>query len=284
MEPSTAENRENTSRSQDTDTELRDDPSKSSAGLQVVDTGSDYSKATLTEPTTRGYIHIGAAVRPYTLPLTPFMPTGRRKAELIGRLKELGRQLELLDVVKTVTIFEAVALPPLHRLPYIRERADSLHLARFDVTVLIETTSPTATRDVQGTPTYQTLVDVIRREATDVHATAARNAKRIGDVDKTRPGLFIFNHFVAEDAAVMRELFDYLAGGYVTETGLDNSTLLVPLEDENADYVAINNARWDVGVARFLWQELTNKSLRNYVQTNLKANQVGAMPVLYRLA
>ena len=31
----------------------------------------------------------------------------------------------------------------------------------------------------------------------------ARNVRRIGDVDTTRQGLFLFNHFAAGDPAVM---------------------------------------------------------------------------------
>lgn len=123
----------------------------------------------------------------------------------------------------------------------------------------------------------------------DVHKTSGlvgqpETRSVSGDVDKTRDGLFIFNHFVADDPDVLLELFDHLAGGYVAETGLDNSTLLVPLDDEEADFVATNNARWDISRFRFLWRELTNRSLRKYVQTNLKANRAGAMPVLYQLA
>jgi hypothetical protein len=68
------------------------------------------------------------------------------------------------------------------------------------------------------------------------------------------------------------------------ETGLDNSTLLVPLEGERSDYLAINNARWEESLPRFLWRQFSRKSFRTYVLANLEANCVGAMPVLYRLA
>lgn len=251
--------------------------------LQLVNAESGYSKATFIEPSSLGYIHIGAAVRPRSLPFT-LLPTGREKAELIGRLKELSRQLKQLEAVETATVFEAVGLPPLHRLPYIKERTDSLHLARFDIAVLIETSSPAAARDVQKTSAYQALMNAVQSKATDVHVMAARNDKRVGDVDKTSDGLFIFNHFVADDADVLLELFEYLAGWYATETGLDNSTLLVPLDEENADYVAVNNARWDHSLLGFLWKQLSKKSFRNYVLANLTANNAGAMPVLYRIA
>lgn len=68
---------------------------------------------------------------------------------------------------------------------------------------------------------------------------------------------------------MLLEVFDHLAEGYVTETGFDNSTLLVPLDDEDADFDAINNARWDIGRFCFLWREMTNPGLRKYVQANL---------------
>ena len=44
----------------------------------------------------------------------------------------------------------------------------------------------------------------------------------------------------------------YLAGRYQAETGLDNSTLLKPLEGEYSDYVLIKHARWDGNLALFM--------------------------------
>ncbi len=317
MDPSTPDARQPDRHSQRTESEPEPDSGESSTDQHTVITrnrrflvssqakpdniaDSTYSKAEFIEPTSLGYIHIGAEVQPPSLPIT-LLPAGGEKATLLRRLKQCARQLEQLDAVETATVFKAVILPPFHRFPYIKEHTDSLRLARFDIAVLIETRSTAAVPDVQDTEAYGTLVGTIRSEATQMHITAARNEKRIadvaerssaanqkseisGDVDKSQDGLFIFNHFVADDATVMLELFDYLAGGYVAETDLDNSTLLVPFNDEDADYVAINNARWDISRLRFLWQELTNPGLRSYVQTNLKANRAGAMPVLYRLA
>jgi hypothetical protein len=76
----------------------------------------------------------------------------------------------------------------------------------------------------------------------------------------------------------------YLAGQYQAETGLDNSTLLKPLEGEYSDYVLINHARWDGNLASFMARQLPKKSFRSYVLVNLKANRMAAMPVLCRLA
>ncbi len=69
---------------------------------------------------------------------------------------------------------------------------------------------------------------------------------------KTRLFSYI-NYFAAEDRDVALELWDYLADWYAVETGLNNSTLLEPID--KADYVFV-----------------------------LRANRVGVMPSLYRLA
>jgi hypothetical protein len=255
--------------------------------LQIVDPDTKYSKAKLIEPTTLGYIHLAAEVSPLPTPpqRLPFLPGARDKTELLGKLKLLGHRLQQLDSVGKVTVFEAVVIPPTSRLgSYLKEQEGSIRPARFDVVVLVETPSPEAALEVQESPTYLDLVGALEAEARNTHVTLARNAKRIGDVDAARDGLFLFNYFVAEDAGVMLELWDYLAGWYEKETGLDNSVLLVPLEDQEPGYVAINHARWDVGLPRLLFRQLSKRSFGSYVLANLEANRVGAMPILYKVA
>jgi hypothetical protein len=251
--------------------------------LKIDNPDPAYATVKLVEPATRGYIHVAAEVRPRRLPFLQRLPAGREKSALIGTLTELARQLEDLEAVEKVTIFAALAIAPA-RSPYLKERGDSIRVPRFDIVVLIETTSPAVIREVQSTPLFEALLDALRSQAKRLHIMAARNAKRVGDVDKTRQGVFLFNYFVADDARVMLQLWDYLAGWYAVETGLDNSTLLVPLEGERSDYLAINNARWDESLPRFLWRQFSKKSFRTYVLANLEANRVGAMPILYRLA
>ena len=124
----------------------------------------------------------------------------------------------------------------------------------------------------------------MRSTARRLHIIAGRNAKRFGAADTSRTGVFLFNYFVADDADVMLQLWDYLAGWYAVETGLTNSTLLVPLDGERSDYLAINHARWDGSLPRVLFAQLSKRSFRTYVLANLEVNGVGAMPVLYRRA
>jgi hypothetical protein len=251
--------------------------------LKIVNAEPRYAPVTLVEPATRGYIHVAAEVRPRRLPFQQGLPAGREKVALLGRLTELARQLERLEAVETVTVYDALAIAPA-RSGYLRERRDLIRVARFDLVVLVETTSVAAIRDVQATDQYAALVEELQLHAKRLHVMAARNAKRIGDVDTSRDGLFLFNYFVADDAGVLLQLWDYLAGWYAAETGLDNSTLLVPLEGEHSDYLAINHARWDESLPRFLWQQVSTQSFRTYMLANIEVNRVGAMPALYRLA
>ena len=52
----------------------------------------------------------------------------------------------------------------------------------------------------------------LRTSARQMHVLVGRNTKRVGDVDETRLGTFLFNHFVAIDPVL--GLRDYMAGWY----------------------------------------------------------------------
>jgi hypothetical protein len=247
--------------------------------LTIVNTDPKYTAVKLIEPTTLGYIHIAAEVAPRRL---PFLPNGREKSALLRKLKELARQLERLDAVERATVFDAIAFAP--PSAYVQEQKGAVHVAHFDIVVLIETTELSTTRDVQTTPAYQALVGALNSNAKRMHIITARNVKHIGDVDRSKKGLFLFNYFVGDDSQVTLELWDFLADWYEVETGLATSVLLAPLEGEHSDYRIINYAQWEERLPRVLWRQLSKKSFRNYMLANLAANRVGAMAVMYRLA
>jgi hypothetical protein len=246
---------------------------------RIVNPDPKYQRAALIEPSTLGYLLITAEVQPRS---APFAPNSREKAALLTRLGEIAREIERLDPVEKVTIFDGIVFAPPNAA--VRERANAQSVPHFDIVVLIETLSPAAIREVRTTPAYLALVEVLERSARRIDVIAARNAKRINDVDKTRRGVFLFNYFYGDDPALVLRLWEQLAGWFVTETGLDNSTLLVPLEGERSDFVAINNARWDGSLLRLFLRQMTKQSFRTYVQANLDANDVGTLPMLYRLA
>ena len=256
--------------------------SRPRTGLRLVSAELGHGKAPLIEPTKHGYLYMAASVQPGLLPLA--LPSAERDT-LIAKLKALAQRLEDSPAVLRAITFRAIVLRPTGRFSaYLKDRAASIHPASYDVVVLIETTSPATAREVEAAPLYAKMLESMRT-ATDVVVTlTARNARRIGDVDTTRPGLFLFNHFVADDTAVMLQLWDYLAGWYVVETGLDNSVALVPADGRTSDYAIVNWARWDVSPLRHFWQQLSKESFWRFVTANLDANRAASMPIYHRLA
>jgi hypothetical protein len=242
----------------------------------LVNPQPKYQPVKLIEPPPLGYIHLAAAVA---------SPAGRiprpgsspRKTVLLTRLKDLTRQLANLPEVIRATVYRAILIPPPGG--YAEQ---ATHPARYDVAVLVETTTPEVIGEVQTSEPYKLLLEAVQDAATDLHIMAARCIKRVGDVDKTRQGLFLFNYFVAEDPKVALRLWEHLAGWYAVETGMDNSTLLAPIGD--ADYVFVNHLRWDYGLPRLMVRQFAKPSFYRYVLANLRANRTGSMPLLYRLA
>jgi hypothetical protein len=244
--------------------------------LKIVNPQPKYPPVKLIEPPPFGYIHVAAAVRP---PAGRLPRPGRspERTALISRLKPLALQLEGVDEVVRATVFEAVLVPP----PAGYARHIATHPARYDVVVLVETSSPEAIGDVQASEPYKLLLEAVEGATPDTHVMTARCTRCVGDVDKTRQGLFLFNYFVADDPKLALELWDHLAGWFVGATGLENSTVLEPIGD--SDYVFVNHARWDIGLRRFMLRTFAKPSFRRFVVTNQWVNRTGAMPVLYRL-
>jgi hypothetical protein len=242
--------------------------------LKIVNPRPKYRPPRLVEPPPMGYLHVAAAVEP-PAGRSPLPGRSARKAALLSRLTSLATELEDVDEVVRATVYRAVVVPP----PGGYAKQAAAHPARYDVVVLVETTSPGTIAAAQGSGPCKEILDALHEASSDLHTMAARCRKCIADVDKTRQGLFLFNYFVAEDKAVALELWDHLAGWYAAETGLDNSTLLDPIGD--ADYAFINHARWDQSLARFALYQFTKPSFRSYVLANLLVNRTGSMPVLY---
>jgi hypothetical protein len=242
----------------------------------LVNPQPKYQPVKLIEPPPLGYVHVAAAVEP---------PAGRiprpgsspGKKALLARLKDLARQLESLPEVVGATVYRGILIAP--PAGYARQ---ATHPARYDVAVLVETTTPAVIGEVQASEPYKLLLEAVHGAAKDLHVMAAHCIRRVGDVDKARQGLFLFNYFVAEDRQVALQVWDHLAGWYAVETGMDNSTLLAPIGD--ADYVFVNHLRWDYSLPQLLLRQFAKPSFRSYVLANLRANRTGSMPLLYRLA
>lgn len=236
--------------------------------LRLVNPDAKYAPPAFAPPPGWGYLHIAAAVAPPAG--TPFVRRDSRRAALLAQLKQLGAELETLEAVRSITVYRGVLIAPAERV------------ARFDVAVLIETTTIGGLDEVRAAEPYRRLLAAVSEQTSELHVMAARCLRSLGEVDRSRPGLFLFNHFACEDAEVAIELWEHLAGWYVCETGLDNSTLLTPISE--ADYVLVNHARWEMSLPRLAFEQFSKKTFRSYVTANLRANHTVAMPVLYRLA
>jgi hypothetical protein len=242
----------------------------------IVKAKPRYRPATLVEPPGFGYLLLSADVEPST-GRRPFPGTSATKTALLGRLKNAAAELARLDAVERATVYRTVLAPP--PAGYARTVEGP---ARFDVQVLAETTSPDEIAGVEATEAYTQLRKELDTEASRVDVMRARCVKCIADVDKSRPGLFLFNYFVAEDADVALRLWDHLTGWFMTETGIDNSTVLQPTD--RSQYTFVNHARWDYGVPRLWLRMFTKPSFWSFVQKNMNKNRTGSMPTLCRLA
>jgi hypothetical protein len=181
-----------------------------------------------------------------------------RRDEALEKLKTVAGQLEALDEVLRATVYRAVLIPPLEGAP------------RFEVMVLLETTSPEEISGVQTSEPYRQLdADFVM---------AARNTRRIGDTEQNLSGTFLFNHFTAEDPERALEAWESLTGWYTTKTGVDNSTLLRPIGE--APYAFVNYVRLPRRPVRFMLDQLTRPSFYTFVWPKLRANNMVAFPLL----
>lgn len=247
------------------------------AQLQVLDSAGTFPKAVLFEPNSFGYVLAGAVVdrRPpfgYTL-------ESRGKRRLLTELRAAVSDLRADPVVREAVALKALVRPP-GRGAFLKKRPH-VHIARYDVAVWVETDDPGSASQLLDSPAWRRVETLLRAASSDVHVVAGHNARRLGDVDHSRDGVFLINYFYADDADVNLAVWEYTAGWFQDQTSLDNSLLLVP--DSDTDYTIINHCRWDT--LRDILPALAFKpSFRRYVLAHFEANNTAATPILYRLA
>ena len=228
-----------------------------------------HPQATFTDPTPYGYLYAGFTVDP-----TRHAPVVRRseaRGKAITRIAALARRLDDLPQVVKATVFRAVFMPPIKGAP------------RFDIALLIRTTSPEVTGDVQAAEPYAQL-------GADSVITAY-NSRRIGATEPFAPdvtdagadaftsGSYLFNHFIAKDPDQATAAWESLTGWYLTRTGVDNSTLLRP--PDSAPYAIINYVRLPQSPPRFLLNQLLRPSFTTFVRATLREHGMAALPVFF---
>jgi hypothetical protein len=247
--------------------------------IKVVNEHLAAPKASLVEPKSSGFIHLAAEIDR----VWPFGigPVSRAKRDTVARATTLAGALEELDAVVSAKVLVARFIVP-GQAKRLDDRAD-VHPARFDLSVLIETVDGASAAELQSHDRYGQLVAALDAHSRYTHIVRASNACSLGEVDMSRDGVFLFNYFYADDPAVLIPVWEYTAGWFQAKTGLDNSTLLVPVEGEQSQYGIINNCRWDH------WHDILpalrfRPSFRKFVLANFYANGIVPMAILYRLA
>src|SRR5215217_1979458 len=137
--------------------------------------GARFPQVKLAEPLPSGFVHIAAEVDPRP----PFLPNSRKKRQLIACCKQWCRRLEGESEVLGAVVFDVFVATP-GRGEFLERRPGEVHVARFDLAVLIETTSPETAEALRSSPVYTTMERTIREEATFTHVITATNPRAWG--------------------------------------------------------------------------------------------------------
>lgn len=247
--------------------------------MKIVNQHLNYPKAQLMEPNKKGYIHIGVEVDHSPFPF--FLPDSSKKRELLQKAGELLEKISGMDGVSSASLFRAAMMPPAKQ-SFLDSIKGDIHVAKFDVAVLIETTDVESAKKISASEVVIELRKYMVNHSSFVHFAVFENARRIDEVDKEKGGIFLFNHFFAEDPAQLLDVWEYTAGWFTSNTALDNSTLLMPLKDQESRYGVINHCRWDK-LSAILPKLMFSRTLRLYVRDNFVVNKIASMPILYRV-
>ena len=230
-----------------------------------------------------GYIFIGAEVEaPH-----PFRKSPKKK-RLESQLKDKIEVLKNSPGVQRADLFSSFIIPPGSEegLRVLREKNIDIQPAKFDIVILIETASVDGIDGVQNDPILNGIEVLLKANAHRMYRTNAQNKLKIAEVDKNTNGVFLFNYFYCKDEETVLDVWKYTAGWWTAKANLTNSTPLSPFDQQGA-FSLINHCKWNH------WSQIIPililgklgliRGLNNFVLKNFTANEIVAMPVLYRL-
>lgn len=244
--------------------------------LNVIQNAGVFPKADLLAPNPFGYLVAGAVVD--RRPPFGYFVESRTKRRLLPALRAAAADLEAAPGVREAVVLKTLVRPP-GEGAFLKKRP-AVHRARYDVAVWVETEDPDGAALLPASEPWQRIERLLKAAATDIQIITGRNARRMGDVDHTRDGVFLINYFYADSTEVNLAVWEYTAGWFQDQTGLHNSILLTP--DSTTDYTVINHCRWD-RLREIMPAIIFKRSFRRYVLAHFEANNTAAMPILYRL-
>lgn len=248
--------------------------------LKIVNEHLTFKKVSLKETASSHYIHLVAEVDRSLFPF--FLSTSKKKKNMIEESKKWCAQLLENDCVIEANVFKASLIPP-GKGKLLKERIGKVQVAKYDFAILIETTSRQAVDEILKSREYTRITSKLNSISQLTHFITATNVRRIGSVNHHKQGVFLFNYFFADSLQQNIGVWEYTAGWFEQETDLDNSTVLLPTDQQQSKYTIINHCRWDKMVD-ILPSLIFKKTFQSYVLDNFYANNVAAMPILYKLA
>ena len=243
------------------------------ATLRLANADRRYEQPRLVDPSPAGFVHVAVQTAAQRRP-GPVTGQEQGRDDVLAVLSTFAEAVLGTEGVREAAVFRAVLVAP----------APGGSPVQPDVALLVETATPSGALALAAGPQLREVLDRLRAAGARTHVVAARNARRIADVDHRPGGLFLFNHFFAGDEDVAVALWERLAAWYQRETGLGNSVLLAPVGDKDSAFTLVNHARFDMSLPRLALHQFAKRSFFTYVRANLQANGVVVMPVLYRLA
>ncbi|WP_051332742.1 hypothetical protein [Cucumibacter marinus] len=249
------------------------------ADLTLVGPKDRFPKVTLMEPVASGYVLLAAEIdhRP---PVGYFIESARKK-RAIEIAKAFASEIVSLPDVREAVAFKTLIAPP--GRGELLKRRPNVDVAKYDLVLLIECETPEAAQALKAGERFGELLKQIEALSEKTLVLAARNARRIGPVDHSRDGVFLFNYFYADSLQQNLGIWEYTAGWFEDQTGLDNSTLMLPEPGSETDFTIINHCRWN-GLLDIMPSLIFKPSFRSFVLDNFEANDTAASPILYRLA
>ncbi len=210
-----------------------------------------------------------------------FLPTSGRKRALLAAMSTAVAELAQQPHVRQADLFRAQLVAPGMGHELLKKRAGKVTPARFDIVLLVQTDDPDSARALREDAVYASIRSQLSAASQHTHEIAAYNVRRIADVDHSRPSVFLFNFFYADDNANLVPVWAHTARWFVDNTHLPDSVVLEPLPGESDEYGIINHASWP-HYRTFLPHFVLRPSFRRFVLATFADNGIAAQPILYR--
>lgn len=248
--------------------------------IKVVNKDLKFPNVTLKEPLRSGFILIAAEVDKKT----SIWGESNTKKTLIKKVKSLGLELQNNENVMEFSLFKASLFPPGRDGEYILKlkKNQTIH-SQYDVVLLIELSSVEKIDEIKNDRCFINIISAFKDLSSYHFIYNAKNLRRIDNVNHKKNGVFLFNFFVAENKEQNLGIWEYTAGWFQDQTNLKNSTLFDSIDTISNTYSVINHCRWD-GFFDILPSLIFKKTFKSYVLDNFAANNVAAIPILYKLA